>query len=143
MSEREVPYNATVSPAPAPETIDPKQFFDIRGKRPMFAPFKMAMFINETYGPFKYLTEGLGRGLPEKHLKKIIILILKDHVTEESIDRVYLCLEGITYPTKVKPAAAHSPGAEESSQNHSEHSQEDVPVSDHQDQQKNQDQPPQ
>ena len=90
MSAENVSHPAT------PAEIDPKQFFVTRGKRPMFSPYKLAMFINQTYGPIIYQDKRF-IPIPAPRLVSIMALILKDHFSMSSSSETLACLSALTY----------------------------------------------
>ncbi|MCX5818420.1 MAG: hypothetical protein NT047_00680 [Deltaproteobacteria bacterium] len=96
MSELEAPYNASGKPED-PINVDPRQFFIKLGSRPMFSPYKFALYLNEAYGPIKRIRGGQIAPLPWPALKRVATLILKDQFSKSKIDETFWCLASLIY----------------------------------------------
>lgn len=80
---------------PAPTVIDPREFFEKKGRRPVFVPNRLAKYLYYylaplayTAGKFYHYTEGVWREYPENSIGQIIAHALKDEVQASWIDNV-------------------------------------------------------
>jgi hypothetical protein len=104
MSEPESAYDASGKPED-PINVYPRQFFFKIGSRLIFSPYKLAVYLNETYGPIKRIRGGQIVPLPWPALKRVATLILKDQFSTLKIDETFYCLAALIY----RPPEPESP----------------------------------
>lgn len=98
-SELAVQSEAAVEP---PEKIDPTEFFEKRGKRPVFVPMFLARYLAaylaplvHTAGDFWRYKKGVWKLFPDTILSQIIVAVMKERVQADMMTNTLKILRGL------------------------------------------------
>lgn len=89
-------------PLPKPAEINPKEFYEKKGKRPVFVPWKLALYLSHylnpichTAGKFFHYEKGFWKECTSSSLAQICVHALKEEIQAAWIDNVQKILAGM------------------------------------------------